>query len=107
MFDFWKYIQDLLNRKRPEEDTGNFVPVSSSNLDKLKYNPKEKTLEVVFKNGGKYRYPNVSKHVYDKLLNAESKGKYFHRAIKKQNKNFVKLSEQYFWKGFYDTYSKF
>lgn len=39
-------------------------------------------LEIRFISGEVWQYKNVPQHTFDKLLNAESKGKFFNREIK-------------------------
>jgi hypothetical protein len=58
------------------------IPVESSNLESVGYDPKNAILEIEFKSGGVYEYSGVSQDVYDDLMNAESKGKYFNHHIK-------------------------
>lgn len=60
-------------------------PVSpvSSMIAEIGYDRKMQTLRVVFhKNGAVYDYPTFPERDWDAFLAAESKGKYFHRAIK-------------------------
>lgn len=56
--------------------------VQSSNLKSVGYNKNKKVLEIEFLSGGVYQYFEVPKDVHTDLLNAESKGKYFHAFIK-------------------------
>jgi len=58
------------------------VPVSSSNLVSVGYDPDEKTLIVEFKGGALYSYSGVPKLIYDRLLASESKGSFFSSNIK-------------------------
>lgn len=58
------------------------VPVSSSNLASVGYDPTSLTLEVEFQNGSIYQYFGVPAHVFQELLNASSKGSYFYQAIR-------------------------
>lgn len=62
------------------------IPVVSSNIASLGYDEPSQTLEVVFTNGGRYRYGDVSQKVYDDLIGAESIGKQFAQSIKGQFK---------------------
>ena len=55
--------------------------VDSDMLIAAGYDQKSRTLEVIFRTGGKYRYKNVPSDKYDALLSAESIGKYMHRHI--------------------------
>lgn len=56
--------------------------VSSSNLESVGYDPSTETLRIKFKSGGLYEYYTVPQDVYDGLMAASSKGKYFHDNIK-------------------------
>ena len=56
------------------------TPVSSSNLAGVGY--ENGTLYIQFHSGGLYRYANVPLSVYQGLLSASSKGRYFHANIK-------------------------
>jgi hypothetical protein len=38
-------------------------------------------LEIIFRTGEKYRYKNVPKFVYDRLMKAESQGRYMRKRI--------------------------
>ncbi|GAA0103276.1 KTSC domain-containing protein [Paraclostridium bifermentans] len=57
------------------------IPVSSSNLVSVGYDPQNMTLRVQF-NSGTYDYYNVPKNIFDGLLAATSKGSYHHSFIK-------------------------
>ncbi len=57
--------------------------VSSSNLSAIGYDPETQILEVEFLNGSVYEYSGVPSSEYDGLMNADSKGKYFHANIRK------------------------
>lgn len=56
------------------------VYVNSSDLNTVEYN--QGILRIRFNSGGIYDYYNVPITVYQELLNASSKGKYFHAHIK-------------------------
>ncbi len=53
------------------------VPVSSSNLASVGYEPETTTLEVEFLNGSIYQHFNVPEYVFEGLINAPSKGSYY------------------------------
>lgn len=57
------------------------VPVKSSNLKSVVYDPKTQALEVHFKSGDTYLYANVPRQVHEALLSAPSKGKFLRSAI--------------------------
>ena len=59
-----------------------FIEVESSNLKGVFYKGKTNELFVKFKNDSVYRYEDVPKSVYEELLNAESKGKFFAQNVK-------------------------
>jgi lysyl-tRNA synthetase class 2 len=58
-----------------------FKKVNSSMLQSVRYDPKNKFLDVVFRTGEKYRYKEVPPHVYKGLMSAESPGKYMQKYI--------------------------
>ncbi len=66
------------------------VSVTSRTIAKVRYEDKASTLEIQFQSGLVYRYFNVPRSVYDGLLQADSKGKYFNAEIKNKYK-FIKL----------------
>lgn len=57
------------------------IPVSSSDLAAVGY--AGTTLWISFHSGGLYEYSGVPQSVYESLMNAPSKGKYFHAYIKR------------------------
>tara|TARA_R100000365_G_C2746290_1_gene75515 strand:+ start:3779 stop:3997 length:219 start_codon:yes stop_codon:yes gene_type:complete len=61
----------------------NRVPVVSSNVAEVGYNPETKTLEVAFIKGGVYQYLGVPLSVYKGLLAAPSVGRYLDVNVKK------------------------
>lgn len=58
----------------------NMIPVSSSNLESVGYEYDQ--LYIRFKSGFLYVYYNVPVEVYNALMHAASKGKFFHANIK-------------------------
>ena len=56
-------------------------PLESKMLIAAGYDQKSRTLQVVFKTGGTYRYKNVPSDKYTELISAESIGKYMHEHI--------------------------
>lgn len=60
----------------------NRVPVSSSTLSSVGYDPAFRTLEVQFKNRSVYQYVNVPDSVHQGLMSAPSKGRYLDRVVK-------------------------
>lgn len=59
------------------------VPLKSSNLEAVGYNDPEKSLDVLFRNGGEYRYFKVPKQLFHRIQNVKSPGKFFYKHIKK------------------------
>lgn len=60
-----------------------YVPVVSSNLSAIAYDETGKILGVRFTHGGEYRYRGVPLSVFQGLLGAASKGRYFDAFVKK------------------------
>lgn len=58
------------------------IPVQSSNLSAIGYDPETETLQVDFLNGSSYEYKNVPLVVYQGLMEAPSHGSYLNREIK-------------------------
>jgi hypothetical protein len=55
--------------------------VKSSNICSVGYDTLLKILQVEFLNGSVYQYYDVPKDIYDKLLKADSKGRFFNANI--------------------------
>jgi hypothetical protein len=58
------------------------VPVESSCLSTVAYEPTTETLEIEFRHGGVYRYEDVPKKVFRGLLRSKSAGRYYNRRVK-------------------------
>ncbi len=58
------------------------ITIESSNLASIGYDEKNEKLEIQFHSGGIYQYDDVAKEIYDELMNAESKGRYFMSEIR-------------------------
>ena len=56
-------------------------PVDSEMLVAAGYDEKSHSFVAVFRTGETYRYKNVPSFVYERLLNADSKGKFMHKYI--------------------------
>ncbi|MCY4305669.1 MAG: KTSC domain-containing protein [Aestuariivita sp.] len=56
--------------------------VASSNVVPIGYDEQSQTLEIEFLNKSIYRYFNVPKKMYDKLMKEPSKGSFLHIYIK-------------------------
>ncbi len=60
------------------------IPVASSDLAAVGY--AGTTLWITFHSGGTYEYYDVPQSVYEALMNAPSKGRFFHSFIKRSYK---------------------
>lgn len=60
----------------------NRVPVNSSNILEIGYDPSTQTLEILFKNGNIYQYFDVPQNVHDSLISASSMGQFLSKEIK-------------------------
>ncbi|WP_186210862.1 KTSC domain-containing protein [Burkholderia gladioli] len=66
------------------------TPVSSSNISSIGYDVENQILEIEFHGGSVYSYSGVPPSEYEGVMNADSKGKYFHANIKNRY-SFMKL----------------
>jgi hypothetical protein len=57
-------------------------PVESSNIEAIGYHRQTQTLRIIFQGGRAYDYPMVLEQEYKKLMESESKGKFFNSRIK-------------------------
>jgi len=57
-------------------------PLESSSIASAGYDPATRVLEIEFRNGGLYRYRNVPREIFDALLGAASKGRFFAERIR-------------------------
>ena len=58
------------------------LPVQSSNVSEVGYDPATMTMEVAFTNGSVYQYFDVPEAVFQELLSAESIGTFIHEQVK-------------------------
>lgn len=58
------------------------ILVNSSNVSSVGDHADSQTLEIEFNSGGVYQYSGVPESVYEGMMGADSKGKYFHANIK-------------------------
>ena len=65
------------------------VRLGSAAIASVRYNEKEFTLDVEFREGETYRYSRVPEFVYRELLKAESAGAFWNHV--KDNYNFTRL----------------
>lgn len=59
-----------------------WVPVLSTDISHARYDRDAGALRIRFRDGSVYEYRGVPERVYDVLLAAPSKGRYFHQSIK-------------------------
>lgn len=59
-----------------------WVPVDSSNVERLAYDEQTSTLVVLFKNGGLYSYNGVDMEVFTSMQFADSVGSFLNKVIK-------------------------
>jgi KTSC domain len=60
----------------------NALAVQSSLLARVAYDNRRSILPVAFRNGVAYQYTGVPAEIYQRLLQADSKGAYFNRCIR-------------------------
>jgi hypothetical protein len=58
------------------------MELQSTSLKAAEYQPRNALLEVEFRTGAVYRYFEVPASIYQELLEAESKGRYFNQHIR-------------------------
>ena len=79
-----KLIDSLPETNSEDDDESGadtFKKVNSSMLRRVRYDPENRLLDVVFRTGEKYRYKDVPPDEYNGLMNAESHGKYMQRHV--------------------------
>jgi hypothetical protein len=62
----------------------NVFEVKSTTLSTLAYDDAHEILQLEFRNRAVYRYLGVPAQVYEALLSAPSKGRYFNQAIRRR-----------------------
>ena len=60
----------------------NRIPVASSNVASIGYDPTTQTLEVEFNNGTIYQYFDIPQSAYEAFMNSDSKGRFLNLNIK-------------------------
>src|SRR6186713_265804 len=60
------------------------LPVESTDIISIGYDPKTGTLEIEFKEGRIYQYLDVEPDVYDRFTRTDSYGEYFYSFINKR-----------------------
>jgi hypothetical protein len=77
-----KLIESLPDNQTVDENGAiGFKKVDSSMLRQVRYDPKNRFLDVVFRTGETYRYKDIPPDEYDGLMKAESHGKYMQMHI--------------------------
>ncbi|HEV7680797.1 MAG TPA: KTSC domain-containing protein [Pyrinomonadaceae bacterium] len=78
-----KLLDSLANADHEAAGDGvvRFKSVNSSMLRKVRYDPRQRFLDVVFRTGETYRYKDVPLAEYRKLMEAESIGRYMQQHI--------------------------
>jgi len=79
---------------RMNEVTITLNKFESSNIKSIHYDIFTKDLIVGFKNGSKYRYPNISLKIFNEFTKSKSKGKFFFKNIKHLKNEKIKEKEK-------------
>lgn len=58
------------------------MPVDSTTMRSVGYEARSRILEIEFDSGAVYQYLGAPARVYEQLIAAESKGRYFNREIR-------------------------
>ncbi|MBM3208711.1 KTSC domain-containing protein [Candidatus Shapirobacteria bacterium] len=58
------------------------IPVTSSNIRSIGYDPESQILKVEFNSGEVYQYFDVPEHLYQELMKASSPGRFLNDYIK-------------------------
>ena len=58
------------------------LPVSSSTILSVGYDPQTRVMQVEFKSGRVYNYFDISEHLYQQFMNTSSKGQFLDENIK-------------------------
>lgn len=86
---FWKAVQELNKNCEPDavlwigwREQVDMIRVRSSSINAVGYNPDTNHLYIKFNNNSKtYTFYNVPFQIYNELMAAASKGRYYHRNI--------------------------
>lgn len=65
--------------------------ISSSQIESAAYDPKTRTLQVLYKSGGLYNYKDVPPEKYNGLIDSKSPGAYMNENVKDIH-DFVKVA---------------
>ena len=74
----------VLPARNPEDWAMRRKSVSSSSVASVGYDPRSQTLEIEFHSGSVYDYEEVPPEIYQGLMEAPSKGRYFANEIRGQ-----------------------
>lgn len=77
-------IESLLSTKSVDDQASHVIEhtnVRSSMLRSIRYDRHGQFLEVIFRTGDAYRYENVPMDEYERLMDADSKGRYMQEHI--------------------------
>ena len=78
----WELVGYDITDNTIEDTEDNFQAVQSSNLSDVVYDESTQVLTVTFTNGSVYTYDDVPEDVHQELMEASSKGSYFHENIR-------------------------
>ena len=65
------------------------VPIQSSHLAYIGYDPDSMTMQIQFKNGSLYTYQNIEPETYNAMMGSGDPGKYFTDIIRPQRNRYV------------------
>jgi hypothetical protein len=74
-------LPDAITQGKNDITTSKRQHVRSSMLRSIAYDAQNQLLEVVFRPGDTYRYENVPQDEYERLMKADSKGRYMQEHI--------------------------
>jgi hypothetical protein len=84
----------ILIRDEEQEKLFILYPIKSSNIKAVGYSPKWQILIIKFNNDAIYQYNEVPPEMYKDFMEADSKGKYFHKYIKPEYSSIKKEIEK-------------
>ena len=58
------------------------IPVQSTAISAVQYDPASMTLRVIFRSYGEHTYPGIPKSLFEAFLSAPSKGRFFNQQIR-------------------------
>lgn len=67
------------------------IPVTSTTMTSVGYDPEARILEIEFMGGAIYQYLEVPEEMFRDLLAAESKGRYFNLVFKPHGFDYLQL----------------